>query len=288
MSVLYSLLGNLPHVVQHYLEQLVFPLTMQHQAHKLSANGQDLGSSSLFGCRLGFSGTPSDLLPHDFGRCQYQRGDDAKMLSILTSPTVVNYSFVPRDWSVVSLLDAVSTAQPGYHTLIDTGALITGMTNLQVARYLLTHGLAGMEGVVFLDEKDRKVILLRAGMRVLSLAGCGVAPHRRFTFFDQVHSTGVDVQQTLSARAAMTLGKDMTFRDFAQGAFRMRAVGSGQTITLLITPQVAHLVRAEVARMRSVPLSEQKELVAATHEQLLRTVVTERGLNARLCSLAPV
>ena len=43
--------------------------------------------------------------------------------------------------------------------------------------------------------------------------------------------------QTLSARAAMTLGKDMTFRDFAQGAFRMRAVGSGQTITLLITPQ---------------------------------------------------
>ena len=49
MSVLYGLLGTLPHVVQHYLEQLAFPLTMQHQAHKLSANGQDLGSSSLFG-----------------------------------------------------------------------------------------------------------------------------------------------------------------------------------------------------------------------------------------------
>ena len=31
-------------------------------------------------------------------------------------------------------------------------ALITGMTNWQVARYLLTHGLSGMEGVVFLDE----------------------------------------------------------------------------------------------------------------------------------------
>ena len=41
----------------------------------------------------------------------------------------------------------------------------------------------------------------------------------------------------------MTLGKDMTFRDFAQGAFRMRAVGRGQTITLLITPQVIHIDR---------------------------------------------
>jgi hypothetical protein len=143
------------------------------------------------------------------------------------------------------------------------------MNNLQVARYLLTHGLAGMEGVVFLDEKDRKVILLRAGLRVLSLAGCGVAPHKRFTFFDQVHSTGVDVQQTLSARAAMTLGKDMTFRDFAQGAFRMRAVGAGQTITLLITPQVAHLVRTESARMHHAPLADEKPLEQVTHEQLL-------------------
>ena len=106
------------------------------------------------------------------------------------------------------------------------------------------------------------MILLRAGMKVLSLAGCGVAPHRRFTFFDQVHSTGMDIEQTLSARAAMTIGKDMTFRDFAQGAFRMRAIGTGQTITLLITPQVAHLVRTEVAQVRGVQLTEQKPLTS--------------------------
>lgn len=59
MGVLFGLLGQLPHAIQHYLEQLVFPLTMQHQSRKLSANGQDLGSSALFGCRLGFSGTPT-------------------------------------------------------------------------------------------------------------------------------------------------------------------------------------------------------------------------------------
>ena len=58
---------------------------------------------------------------------------------------------------------------------------------MQVARYLLSRGLAGMEGVVYLSEEGRKMILLRAGLKVLSLAGCGVATHRRFTFFDQAH-----------------------------------------------------------------------------------------------------
>eukprot|EP00966_Prymnesium_polylepis_P296059 6838267-Prymnesium_polylepis.1 len=140
MGVLYELLHALPHAVQHYLEQLVFPLTMQHQSRKLSVNGQDLGSSALFGCRLGFSGTPSDLLPRDFGRCVYQQGDDAQMLSILTSPSVVSSTFVPPNWSVTGLLDGVASAQPPYHTLIDSGALITGMSNVQVARYLLGHG----------------------------------------------------------------------------------------------------------------------------------------------------
>ena len=38
----------------------------------------------------------------------------------------------------------------------------------------------------------------------MDLERCGVPKERRFTFFDQVHSTGVDVQQTLSAKAAMT------------------------------------------------------------------------------------
>ena len=79
---------------------------------KLSANGQDLGSASLFGVRLGFSGTPSDLLPVDFGVAQYQRGDDAQMLSVLTSPEVVSYTFAPANWTVLGVLSTVAAAQP--------------------------------------------------------------------------------------------------------------------------------------------------------------------------------
>jgi hypothetical protein len=56
----------------------------------------------------------------------------------------------------------------------------------------------------------------------------------------------MDIQQPLSAEAALTLGKDMSFRDYAQGAFRMRGIGKGQKIRLVIIPEVAKMIRTQV------------------------------------------
>src|SRR4051812_37448730 len=105
---------------------------MRHQGLKLSSNGQSLGGDMLFNRRLGFSGTPSDLLPLELGRCQYEKGSDGKMLHVLTSPEFVSYDVLPATWTPASLLDMVAQAQPPYHALIDTGALITGMSNYEV------------------------------------------------------------------------------------------------------------------------------------------------------------
>ncbi|CAN0310344.1 unnamed protein product, partial [Ectocarpus sp. 12 AP-2014] len=110
-------------------------------------------------------------------------------------------------------------------------------------RHLLAVGLGGLEGVVYLDDADRKMIVTRAGgMRPLLLADCHVPPDLRFTFYDQVHTTGMDIKQGLSAVAAVTLGKDMTFRDYAQGAFRMRGIGKGQKVQVLVIPEVQRLI----------------------------------------------
>jgi hypothetical protein len=56
-----------------------------------------------------------------------------------------------------------------------------------------------------------------------------------------------------NAVAALTLGKDMTFRDFAQGAFRMRGFGIGQTISLFLTPEVRKLM-ARHCTLAGMPL----------------------------------
>ena len=95
----------------------------------------------LFGRRIGFSGTPSDLLPLDLGRCGYELGSDGKMLHVLTDPEVVDVQIARAGWTVKSLLRHVAYAEPRLNALIDTGALITGMSNKSVARYLLANGL---------------------------------------------------------------------------------------------------------------------------------------------------
>ena len=64
----------------------------------------------------------------------------------------------------------------------------------------------------------------------------------RFTFFDQIHTTGIDIKQSPTARAVITIGKDMVFRDYAQGAYRMRGIGKGQCIHLYLVPEVISLV----------------------------------------------
>ena len=77
MSVTFNLLREQPQVIEYYLDQFVFPLTMEHHHEKISASGQDLGGEMLFNKRLGFSGTPSGLLPEELGQCQYDEGVDA-------------------------------------------------------------------------------------------------------------------------------------------------------------------------------------------------------------------
>jgi hypothetical protein len=92
----------------------------------------------LFKFRIGFSGTPNNLLPLELGQCHYEGGSDGKMLHVLTNNDIVSYEDMPRDWNVQSLLIRIATSSsPRFHSLIDTGALITNMSNLQVAKFLI-------------------------------------------------------------------------------------------------------------------------------------------------------
>lgn len=143
MNTLFGLLHKLGQVVQDYLNDHVFPDTMKFQKQKLSASGQEVGGEILFKHRMGFSGTPSDLLPVEFmgppvppeteprpGRCFFEPGDEAKMLKTLTDPTVMGVYKFENQWNVEALLNHVATG--GYHAFIDCGALITGQSNLEV------------------------------------------------------------------------------------------------------------------------------------------------------------
>jgi len=139
------------------------------------------------------------------------------------------------------MLTMVAKHDPPFHAFVDTGALVTGFSNKEVAEFLLRVGLPGMECCVYLDDADRKMVINRQGV-VIPFNRSGTAPERRFTFFDQVHTTGMDIKQGVDACAVCTLGKDMTLRDHSQGIYRMRGLGNGQTVHLLIVPEVLDLI----------------------------------------------
>ena len=88
LARLHGLVRSLPDTLHYYLRQHVFPATMNFQSVKISAAGHELGSSILFAKRIGFSGTPSNLLPVDLGSCQYEPGSDGRVVHVLTNPQV--------------------------------------------------------------------------------------------------------------------------------------------------------------------------------------------------------
>jgi hypothetical protein len=90
MDRLFHLFEKEPLVIHDYLEQSIFPVHMRSQRLKISASGQAVGGDMLFGRRVGFSGTPSDLLPQELGRCDYETGDDGMMLSTVLDRAVVS------------------------------------------------------------------------------------------------------------------------------------------------------------------------------------------------------
>ena len=104
-----------------------------------------------------YLGTPSDLLPLDLGRCGYEKGSDGKMLHVLTNPNILSVRFAQPGWTVRTLLRSVANAEPRFNALIDTGALITGLSNKQVS------GVASGQGVALFGGGSGIQIWVRFG-----------------------------------------------------------------------------------------------------------------------------
>merc|ERR1712166_191982 len=97
MEELYELLRHNDLIIDWYLYKYIFPKTMKFQELKVSACGQVLGAANmLFHRRLGFSGTPSDMLPIDLGSCRYDEGIDGSIIHTLASTNIVSALYVGK------------------------------------------------------------------------------------------------------------------------------------------------------------------------------------------------
>eukprot|EP01038_Epipyxis_sp_PR26KG_P004325 gene4325-6126_t len=239
-----------PSAQWHYLDTYVFPKAMRFQVNKLQASGVDIGSSMMFASRIGFSGTPSNLLPLSLRDCVVEDGTRADVVRVLINPAIVSceqYSILSAE-STIQLLECASRGE--FHALVDTGALITGLTNREIAHELIKRLPNKFQAVIYIDNSGTKRVLLRgedlsASAKLLS--DVRIPENQRFTFYDQVHTTGIDIKQSVDAVCLLTIGKGMTLRDLMQGAWRMRGIGKGQTIRYQMTTEVSQLINRELS-----------------------------------------
>ena len=300
VSDVWRAMRHLPELVHTYLAVLVFPRCTPHRPAKLSASGVDLGGGTLFGSCFGFSGTPSAMLPAELKPKRVvdmmERGSNAKMIRTLTDRNLTKVELLStcvaagEKWSVDDVMKWVAHhSTPRFNALIDTGALITGLNNEEVARRLLAvggpgTGLSGIEVCVFFDDDGGQWFVDRSGSAAMPLSRCGIALEQRFVFYDQCHCTGTcvtlfsiycmteyyanimilyndychagtDCKHRLDAVAAVTLGKDMVFRDHVQGCWRMRGLEHGQSLVVLLVDEVVELVRGTVPLLPGASLA---------------------------------
>ena len=144
------MLRRLPEAIHWYLNETVFPDYLRHQRHKVrvldfNATGQliiewyctgfcqrpghwwqhalstsyrllrNAQVAEHFARRYPHSHSLylSDLMPVELGKCDYEKGSDGKMYTVLTDPDVVSFEMIQPDWKVTLLLDNIAKKSKG-------------------------------------------------------------------------------------------------------------------------------------------------------------------------------
>jgi hypothetical protein len=265
---------NCSQLKQYYLLHIVYPATSSFSKESISADALDM--SNMFSCIFGFSGTlTKNVYPvswsvggRDF-RPNMNDNHQARMRRILCDSEHVDVGYMVQcsdshwrvvsdehqsrnfesSWKVQDLLEAVVT-RTGVSCLIDCGALVTGLSNVEVAKFLMNlksedprfeEFRKKFSVCVFWDSSDAPVALERGGSVVIPLSVCSKPAEEWFVYFDHVHTTGIDISLPLTAVAVVTIGSDTALRDYQQACWRLRQLGLGQRVQAVLVPEIHRL-----------------------------------------------
>ncbi|MFA5880170.1 MAG: DUF3638 domain-containing protein [Candidatus Margulisiibacteriota bacterium] len=242
VKALHKLLTQNKKVINYFLETIIFPKELQYFEFQISSNAQDLAGKLSSAFKIGFTGTseeetcPEALTVHADGKT------NAEMITVLTTlgkATVANLSAAITPREILSRID-FST----HNAFIDAGGLITGMTNLEIAKLLLKQSEnTRIQAIVYYDDATKEQMILKQGQAPQLLAGHDINPAYRFTFYDHVHTTGADISQKFNTKAYLTIGKSMVFRDLIQSAMRLRKLAGKQSLSIFLPEDIDNQVK---------------------------------------------
>jgi hypothetical protein len=213
-------------VVDYFLARIVFPKEMKEFPHKLSASGWDIGQTKVHPT-TGFSGTNDSrhLLPLDVHHLdlEEQRHTSALVLAHLLQPeNKVTYIPRPKHTDIsdaIILLHLVTSMEPQVQVILDVGAQILELCNVEVAQeWLKMLPREGKEAVVFFNDHDDLCVVNRKGcIEKLQTSHYCEQLDVCLVFLDEAHTRGTDLKLPEHYRAAVTLGASLTKDRLVQG-----------------------------------------------------------------------
>ncbi|KAL5332674.1 hypothetical protein BJX70DRAFT_404369 [Aspergillus crustosus] len=243
--------------VDYYLAHIVFPKEMKEFPYKLSASGWDIGEVKAQPT-AGFSGTNDSrvTLPLSVKQLDLpeQKHTNALVLEYLLRPENSVANVPVRDTQCSSdaqaLLDLVVGLDPPVQVILDVGAQILELTNLEVAEsWLKMIPNQKIQAVVFVNDSDEICVVDRTRLiEPLQVSPFANQLDACLVFLDEAHTRGIDLRLPQKYRAAATLGAGITKDKLVQACMRMRKLGKGQSVIFCISQEIKTKIRTLVGK----------------------------------------
>ncbi|KAF9894652.1 hypothetical protein FE257_006540 [Aspergillus nanangensis] len=241
-------------VIDYFLAHIVFPKELREFPNKLSASGWDIGEIKAYPT-VGFSGTNDSriTLPLSVEQLdlQDQNHTNALVLEHILQPETFVAFIPPRDDLPRSdaqiLLDMVVGLDPPTRVILDVGAQVLELTNLDLAKAWLekTPDTGQTQAVIFVNDRDEISVVDRTGL----VEPLQISPFEKnletcLVFLDEAHTRGIDLKLPQNYRAAVTLGAGITKDKLVQACMRMRKLGKGQSVVFCIPGEIKTKIRS--------------------------------------------
>ena len=252
-----------PGTINLWLNSCVFPNESDQYPQRLVSNSWHISHHNQKNQRcVGFSGTNDNHLILPLHLKQYLPWNtedtiwsrllstNGRMLDIMMQKTSL---CIELDNGKVSqsLLSYIKSAYSDKNihidALIDSGALLAGLSNTSVAKYILKECLSDrhsvLNGVTFFDEDRKSWVILEVSGRCMEKDLSPLLIQDTFVLFDEPHCRGVDLKLRPDAVALLTLGQNICKDKVMQAAGRMRQLEENQSIVIVGEPKIFQEIR---------------------------------------------
>jgi hypothetical protein len=253
------------YTISFWLRYILFPTETPQHIQSIQRTPWHLCNGRKGEVR-GFSGTndtrfllPLHVRQESFDEiCDIERkSSSGKMIHLLMEKSSQFLSMPPSvDGITVQWKKLLAVAiRLATHALIDTGALLAGISNVEAADFILSLPKSTFRGVLYFEITKKSWMVKTGTGQMWSLRSSPIQPIDCFTIFDEGRCRGADIVLKSGAIGLVTLGPKMTKDKLMQGLGRLRMLDRTQSVMLIGSEDVAHQISQINSSSHPAPVS---------------------------------